>query len=124
VYKEIQETLEMLDKWSARLEGHCSQKRAEERTEYRQVIGIYIPGTERNGGAADDMELIVVTSRNLSRSGLSFLHTKNLQSEKVILALGHDKKHCIHMESKIVRRRQVHHDLWEFGVLFTGRAIM
>ncbi len=124
MHKQIQETLKMLDKWSARFEGHCTQKRSAERTKYRQVIGLYLPGAERNAGNVDDMEFIVVTTRNLSRSGLSFLHTKNIQPEKIIVALGQDKNNCIYMEGKIVRRRQVHNDLWEFGVLFTGRAIM
>ncbi|MFH1304313.1 MAG: PilZ domain-containing protein [Planctomycetota bacterium] len=124
MHKVVQETLEILDKWSARLEGHCSQKRSDERMEYRQLIGIYLPGAGQNGDDNDDPGMIVVTSRNLSRSGVSFLHSQNLRSDKIILALGQDKNHCIYMESKIVRRRQVHNDLWEFGVQFVGRAIM
>lgn len=124
MHKVIQETLEMLDNWSSRLEGHCSQKRAEDRTEYRQLISVYVPRSELTEDDNADLEMVVVTARNLSRSGLSFLHSQSLRSDKVIVALGQDKKDCIYLQSKIVRRRQVHNDLWEFGVQFVGRAIM
>ncbi|WP_339735182.1 PilZ domain-containing protein [uncultured Gimesia sp.] len=128
MHKVIQETLEMLDNWSSRLDGHCSQKRADERSDYRQLISLYVARSDLNGGESgeDDeaLELIVVTARNLSRSGLSFLHPQSLRTEKIIVALGEDKKDRIYLQSKIVRRRQVHNDLWEFGVQFVGRAIM
>lgn len=124
MHKAVQDTLEILDNWSSRLEGHCSQKRSDDRTEYRQRMNIYVPRSDLGEGDDNDMDLIVVTARNLSRSGLGFLHSQNLQSDKIIVALGKDKDHCIYMECKIVRRRQVHNDLWEIGVQFVGRAIM
>lgn len=124
MHKVIEETLDILDNWSSRLEGHCAQKRGEERTEYRQLVSLYVPRSEFNGGDDDVLEMIVVTARNLSRSGLSFLHSKNLRSENIVVGLGQDKKDRIYLKSKTVRRRQVQNDLWEFGVKFTGRAIM
>ncbi|QDT43589.1 hypothetical protein Pan241w_36910 [Gimesia alba] len=124
MHKVIQETLDILDNWSSRLEGHCAQKRGEERTDYRQLVSLYIPRSELYGGEDDVLEMIVVTARNLSRSGLSFIHSKNLRSENIIVGLGQDKKDRIYLKCKIVRRRQVHNELWEFGVQFTGRAIM
>ena len=126
MHKVIQETLDILDNWSSRLEGHCSQKRSEPRTEYRQLVTLYVPRSELTGNDDDDgiMEMVVVTARNISRSGVSFIHSENLRSENIIVGLGQDKQDRIYLKSKIVRRRQVHNDLWEFGVQFTGRAIM
>ena len=46
MHKAVQETLEILDNWSSRLEGHCSQKRSDDRTEYRLLISIYVPGSD------------------------------------------------------------------------------
>lgn len=126
MHKVIQETLDILDSWSSRLEGHCAQRRGDERLEYRQLVSLYVPRSELYGADEEEnvMEMIMVTSRNLSRSGLSVLHSQNLKIEDVIVGLGKDKKDSIFLQSKIVRRRQVHNDLWEFGVKFMGRAIM
>lgn len=129
--KVVQETLEILDNWSTRLDGHCSQKRSQERSEYRQLIRVYVPRgefehAEKNEIAVvdDHLGMIMVTGRNLSRSGVSFLHSQNLMSENIIVGLMQDRKNCIYLESEVVRRRQVHNGLWEFGVLFHGRAMM
>ena len=122
--KVIQDTLDILDNWSNRLEGHCSQKRSAKRTKYRQLINIYVPNNEASAGEEDDFGMTVVVSRNLSRTGVSFLHSKILPADKIVVALSQDKENCVYMEGIITRRRQVHNDLWEFGVQFIGRTEM
>ncbi len=119
-----QETLEMLDNWSSRLEGHCTQKRSGKRTGYRQLINVILPEPEQQTGENEDGRMIVVTARNISRGGVSFLHSQNIRADEIVVVLGKGEDRDLYMESKIVRRRQVHNGLWEFGVEFLSRTTM
>lgn len=117
-----QETLEMLDSWSSRLEGHCTQKRSGKRSGYRRLINVILPEPEQQTGENEDERVIEVTARNLSRGGVSFLHWQNILADEIIVVLGRSGDQCLYLESQIVRRRQVHNGLWEFGAEFLGKT--
>jgi len=118
------DTLEILDNWSERLQEHCSPKRSTKRKEFRQTISVYVPDSEENAGEDDDFGMAQGIGRNLSRGGVCFILPHKLPSDRIIVALCHNKHKCVYMESKIVRRRQVHNGYWEYGVQFIDRTIM
>ena len=122
--KEAIDVLSILDRWSGRLDGHCSQKRQISRRPFRSRITIYIPGADSLAGESAEAANFQAWGRNLSQTGLGFVYKGQIKSENLIICLDPDATGSHWFNAELVRSRQVHNDFWEYGVKFIGRAEM
>jgi hypothetical protein len=108
----IEQTLEWLDQQSG---DNAAERRYNQRGRYRTVARInYVPpGDERSRS-------FEVSTRNLSRTGLSFLHKNFIyprQQVEVQLPL---PDHSVrHLRGKVIRVRPAGVGLYEIGIEFT-----
>jgi PilZ domain len=122
--RAAQEILDALDRWSQRIGNHYTQKRANTRRPYRELITIYIPEYESAVGEADDQVAIQAWTRNISRSGVTFIHPEPIAVNNIVLCFNPPGRKCIYLDAEIVRRRQVQNGFWEYGARYNGRANM
>jgi hypothetical protein len=118
----IERVLDTLDRWDERMHGHQNQKRSHARNRLRQKIMIYIPTNQQSVGEALDSTAISVWTRNISRSGICFIHTASIKVDDIIVCLSTPNSGAIYFHAKIVRRRQVHDGFYEYGAEFKERA--
>ena len=117
------EVLDILDRWSSRLQGHHTQKREYPRKTFRTQITVYIPGTEGLAGECAQASSFQVWARNISQNGLCFIYQGQLGiGEKLILCLDPEADGTHWFYAVLVRSRQVHNEFWEYGVKLTERA--
>ena len=122
--KSAVQVLEILDRWDARLRGHHTQKREHTRMPFRSRLTLHINDSGMQAGECQEQSGISVWSRNISQSGVCFVHKGPLQADKVIICLDPDHE-CSHWyNAEIVRSRQVHNDFWEFGAGFVSKLIL
>lgn len=122
--RRVNEVLDILDRWSERMQGHQTQKRQHVRYVYRSRMTLYLPGSESLAGECQESTSVDVWCRNLSQGGLCFIYRKQLLANKVIVCLDPDQEGTHWFHGEIVRSRQVHNEFWEYGVKFAGRAEM
>lgn len=115
--------LDTLDRWSERLHGRSTQKRAYPRKPYRSMITVYLPDDRQTAGECSDSVTFQVWGRNLSCAGAGFVYDRQIKSEKIVLCLKTGSK-PIWLNADVVRARQVHDGFWEYGVIFRGPAAM
>jgi len=122
IEKSAQEVLNLLDRWDAKLNDHCTPKREHKRKGYRGRMRASFPmvGTDDCTTSASDS--FIVWARNLSRSGLSFIYNKELPLRDMLLCLNTDTKGDLWYIVTIVRKRQVHNNFWEFGAELKERV--
>jgi len=127
----VESVLCALDRWTARNDGHHTEKRKARRFALRAPVTVV---TQFYGsGAAVRIEAY---SRNISVSGLAFvvpkrirvsdqatdvLATTVLPPDSVIRVNVDRQGHDLRLVAKICRLRKVHDDLYECGVQFLGR---
>ncbi len=122
--KESLEVISMLDRWSDRLDGHCTQKRKSSRKPFRSRITIYIPSSDSVAGESAEATNVQAWSRNLSQTGLAFIYKGHIKEEKLVICLDPDTTGSHWFNAEIMRSRQVHNDFWEYGVRLINRAEM
>jgi len=109
----IEHTLEWLDQQSG--EQHLQDRRNTRRGRYRVTAGIsYVPA------GADHRRSFEVSTRNLSRNGLSFIHRTLIYPRQLVdvhLPLPDDSVR--QFKGKVVRVRPAGGGLYEIGVEFT-----
>lgn len=115
------ETLKILDRWSDRIAGHCTEKRASTRRKFRGKITLRVPQHSQRAVGQRSESWIEGDARNLSTSGIGFIYNKLLPIGKVTVRLPRKKMRTLLLFGEIVRRRQVQNGFWEYGVSFTGR---
>ncbi|MDZ4782775.1 MAG: PilZ domain-containing protein [Planctomycetia bacterium] len=132
---EFDETVESvlcaLDRWTARNDGHHTEKRTTRRHAFRAQV-------EVAARVASSQEIVRfhAFTRDISVSGLSFVASKHIHSEvggqviltsgllteeKVILICLPHGDHEVNLFGEIRRLRKVHDNLYECGVKFVGR---
>jgi len=112
---------DILERWNDRFEGRVSEKRAHVRNRYHDLVTVYIFDDQYPRGFNRHTPGLEVWSRNLSRSGASFIHSHFISATQIVVRLKPIEGQFVFMRAEIVRRRQVHEDFWEFGIKFTGR---
>lgn len=119
--KLAEEALETLDRWDQRFKNHCSSKREFQREGFRAKLKARIPySTDSKGQPAATGEFYV-WARNLSQSGVSFIHHKELPLVSLLLCLDSETKGELWYMVKIVRKRQIYNDFWEYGASLEER---
>ena len=114
--------LDMLDQWSERLRGHCTQKREFPRRRFRARVAIYISESEGTAGESEQSQQFDVWSRNISQGGLGFIYEHIISAQRILVCLDADSGGRMWYHGEIVRCRQVHDGFWEYGARFTGSA--
>ncbi len=122
--RRAEEVLDILDRWSERMQGHQTQKREFLRRSFRTRMTLYLPSSESLAGECQESTSVDVWCRNLSQGGLCFLYPKQLNATKVIVCLNPEQGGTQWFNGEIIRNRQVHNDFWEYGIQFAGRAEM
>lgn len=108
-----------LDAVHAQLDGGApsadtAHKRQSARLSYRHD-GILLDIVQPGGGQTT----ICVACRNLSRTGLGFLHSSYLHTgTKVVAKLMHHSKKLVRVQARVVRCRHVTRHVHEVGVMF------
>ena len=120
--KAAEDTLDALDRWSDRPQHHCTQKRKSKRNSFRHTISLFVCNSAKGAREVGEREMTEAYARDLSASGVGFIHPQNLPTDKITVCLSFKNNKCIYVNGKIVRRRKVHNDFWEYGVQFTDRA--
>lgn len=125
----VETVLSALDRWTARNDGHHTEKRGARR------FALRAPATITTRSAGDGRtHRVAAHTRNISVSGLAFVVPRriDLQGEvltatslfsadsTVTVSLDRDQ-HEIRLIAKVCRLRKVHDDLYECGVMFIGR---
>lgn len=118
------EVIEMLDRWSDRLDGHHGQRREHSRRQFRARVAIYVPESNSMAGECAEATTVRVWARNISQGGLGFVYRGQLHADQLIVCLDPDTAGVHWVHAVVVRARQVHHDFWDYGVKFMGRAQM
>lgn len=108
----IEHTLEWLDR-----QGCCDktdERRTTMRSRYRVSAKIIV---ELAGGKTAQFE---VTTRNLSRTGLSFVHRNLIYPRQIVqIQLPLPDRSVRHMQARVIRIRPAGTGLYEIGVEFT-----
>jgi hypothetical protein len=128
----VETVLSALDRWTARNDGHHTEKRSSRRFALRAPVNV-VTRHSGNGLAVR----IDAHTRNISVSGLAFVVPKRIQfaalggevltatslfTPDTTIAVSLDRDgHAIRLIAKICRLRKVHDDLYECGVMFVGR---
>ncbi len=129
----VESVLCALDRWTARNDGHHTEKRVTQRHSYRVRVEV----TAQHASIPTPIRFSAFT-RDISVSGLSFVVAKNipsdasgqvvqatalLQLEKVVsICLPHGD-HDMSLVAEIRRLRKVHDNLYECGVRFVERDL-
>jgi hypothetical protein len=122
--RAVNEVLDSLERWSQRIGDHFTQKRESARKPFREKITVYIPESAVAVGEAQDQVVIQPWTRNISQSGISFVHADQIEQSHIIVCLNPPGSNCIYLDAEIVRRRPIQNGFWEFGAEFRGRANM
>jgi hypothetical protein len=112
--------LNILNRWDQRLQGHHQEKRGSQRAQYVAAMRLYRrPAQDVDGDAEPPFN---VWSRNVSVTGVSFVHRGPIEPRRCVLCMdpGSGAKLWFHVE--IVRKRLVHDGFWEYGARFLRRA--
>lgn len=118
------EVLDILDRWEDRIQGHHTQKREHTRRRLRNKMNVFLPGAESLAGECQEASSVEVWSRNISQSGICFIHPGQIKADRIIICLDPDRTGTHWFHADIVRSRPVHNDFWEFGARFIERAQM
>ena len=117
--RDAQRVLDSLDRWDARFRGYTVERRRHQRVPYRTVIAVYLPqGNLETGIFRKSVE---AWARNLSQSGLCFVHPERLMVREVVVALNCQSEHPTFFEAQITRAREVHEGFWEHALVFVRR---
>jgi hypothetical protein len=110
----IEHTLEWLDRQGCA--DSSEERRQTRRSRYRVIARIGVRPAAWAQQIAFD-----VTTRNLSRTGLSFVHKHLLYpGQRVSVQLPLPDKSVRQLQAKVVRVRTAGHELFDIGVEFTG----
>ena len=113
----IEHTLEWLDRQGCA--DSTEERRLTRRSRYRVTAHICVRLAAWAKALSFD-----VTTRNLSRTGLSFVHKHLLYPGQVVsVQLPLPDKSVRHMQAKVVRVRTAGRELFEIGVEFTAMAV-
>lgn len=127
----VESVLCALDRWTARNDGHHTEKRSDRRHPYRAQVRV----TATDPSTADEIRFSVVT-RDISVSGLSFVVAKMIRPDagkkaihaptlllpehEIVIEMPHGDTAVV-LTAEVRRVRKVHDDLYECGVRFVGR---
>lgn len=113
--------LDVLDRCENRLLAHYRHKRGHTRENYRSRVTIFVPPDrfEHSPGDREPLQFEVLV-RNISCSGLSFIHPGELMFETMDVGLDVSKS-PVWFTAQVVRKRRVEEGFWEYGATFTGR---
>jgi len=117
---EAQEVIDILNRWDARMNGHQTQKRSNDRVSYSSRVCLYPDA--RNGANEQGQEGLTVWSRNVSARGIAFIYKGQIEWRRVLLCLDPDSGELTWMHAEIVRSRSVHNEFWDYGARFIRRA--
>lgn len=121
-HRKVDEVQSILDRWDKRLRGHQQQKRSEKRIAFRGEIVVYIPPLPARsiGRPAEAAHSERAWARNVSHNGISFLCESRIDTEEVSICLDPHCESPKWYQGKIVRRREVQNEFWEYGIHLTG----
>lgn len=127
----VESVLCALDRWTARNDGHHTEKRATRRHPYRALVQVTAP----HNSVIAEVRFFAHT-RDISVSGLSFVVSKKIPTgvvghvvqatsllqpnKEVVICVPHGD-HDVNLVAEIRRLRKVHDNLYECGVQFVGR---
>lgn len=115
------QVLDALDRSENRLLSYYKHKRDHSRETYRKTVTISVPldcfEHEQQIQEPPQFEVLV---RNISRSGLSFIHPGELMFDHMRVGLAVSGA-LAWFDARVVRKRRVEEGFWEYGAAFTGR---
>lgn len=112
--------LDVLDRGENRLLSHYRHKRGHNRENYRKRVTILVSPDRFEHAADREPVQFEVLARNISCSGLSFIHPGELIFDTMDVGLNVPKS-PVWFTARIVRKRRVEEGFWEYGATFTGR---
>jgi len=113
--------LDALDRAENRLIEYYKHKRDHARAIYRKTVTIAVPleAFEHDSSIKEPPHFEVLV-RNISRSGLSFIHPGELMFEQIRIRLDISQP-SVWFDARIVRKKRIEDGFWEYGAAFTGR---
>ena len=117
-----QRVLDTLQRWSERFDGHQNQKRQHERRPIRMQLSVYFSESDLPKSSTDNQYALEVWARNISRSGMCFIHNGPIKLGNVIIAFNLGAGETEYFRAQLVRNRQVHDGFWEYGVKFLEKV--
>ncbi len=115
--RAVRRVLESLDRWSRRLENFKAETRSEARFPFRTQVTICLAEDSSLHGTCNDALKLQVWSRNLSQTGICFLHDGPIIQTRIVVYLKNGERPLL-FRSEIVRSRRVDDRYWEYGVRF------
>jgi len=109
-----QRVLESLDRWDERLNGHQTERRERDRAHIRGTIAIAFPESDFALAGRQESDYLRVWARNISQSGVGFIYNGIIHAEYIIARLNCGDEE-MHFQARIIRRRQLPEDFWEYG---------
>ncbi|MBI1310573.1 hypothetical protein GC176_04630 [bacterium] len=118
---QVAEIMKMLDRWDARFNGHQNQKRENQRSLFRSQILVTLAELAELANVPHDQTHLRVWARNLSPSGVGFLHRGKIDSRKIVVCLDPDSGAQHSYSAIIIRSRKLQNDFYEYGAVFLHR---
>lgn len=119
--KAAQRVLSDLDRMDQRLSAVYAAERAHERAAFQGRVPLRF-ADETPDGTATDLCQIHVWTRDVSRSGMSFIYPEQVTAKKCQICLGDpNATNAVWRHAEIVRGREVQDGFWEYGVRFVSR---
>ncbi|HEX6984357.1 MAG TPA: PilZ domain-containing protein, partial [Planctomycetaceae bacterium] len=115
--QDAQRALDTLDRLDARLEPHYGPRRRHHRRPFRAAATVRRPLVPPPGP-----QEVTVWTREISESGLSFIHKDRIAEDWVLVGLEPQPGRTVWLRADVVRRREVPTGgFWEHAVAFRGR---
>lgn len=99
-----------------------ADQRAHQRIDYQGLVVVSIPRKFSQAIEIYSGEMVTVSGRSLSQSGISLVCSDLIQQEEIFVKLPLNSPIHTWFSSKIVRKRKIIDDFWEYGVQFLGRV--
>ncbi|MFH1304671.1 MAG: PilZ domain-containing protein, partial [Planctomycetota bacterium] len=98
-----------------------ADRRAHQRIDFQGLIVVSIPEGYSKTIEIYSGEMVTVLGRSISQSGISLVCPDHIPQEEIFVKLPLCEPIHTWFSSRIVRRRKILDDFWEYGVQFLGR---
>jgi len=118
----LTQALKMLALIEERAKRLYADQRAHQRIDYQGLVVVSIPQKFSQAIEIYAGEMVTMPGRSLSKSGISLVCSDLIQQEEIFVKLPLNSPIHTWFSSKIVRKRKIIDDFWEYGVQFLGRV--
>lgn len=118
----LEKVLKVLALVEERAKRVYADQRAHKRIDYKGLIVVSVPEAFSKTIEIYSGDMVTMVGRSLSQSGISLVSPDVIPQEDIFVKLPFESPVHTWFSSRIVRRRKVLDDFWEYGVQFLARV--